>query len=229
MGKADDIGGADGADGPQEAEITIEPHPPTPADDGGRWTGPLAAAAGSVVWPGLGHLITRSRLRGAIIASVSLVAVVAAALMVRSRRSTELVSWWVQPSWIRAAMVGCVALLAVRVGVGLDAYLRRRASTRPTRHPFVHATALLGVLAVAAAPHLAFLYYADAQLDVLTTVFVAEDTQAARPTPLPTTAAPTTAAPTTAAPTTSLLDTTAPPTTAAPTSAPPTTPATSRS
>jgi len=196
-------------------ELTLRPEPPS-----GR--GPLAAAAGSVIWPGLGHVLSGQRRRGRIIGGTVLFLLLVSVWWVLEQRSIERVSWTVQPTWLRAAIIGSILLLAFRLLIGLDAYRRRRTALHGTRRSVWHFAALLLLVALAAAPHMVMIRYASAQLDVLYTVFDATETAAARPTPLlPTTSAPPTTdeviSPAATAPTT------APPTTAAPTTAAPTT------
>ncbi len=200
-------------------ELTLRPDP-------GPGSGPLAAAAGSVIWPGLGHIVSGQRRRGAIIGGSVLFVLLVAVWWVLEQRSIERVSWTVQPTWLRAAIVGSILALALRILIGVDAYRRRRSSLPASRRGVWHVLALLALAAVTAAPHLVMIRYASAQLDVLHTVFDATETVAARPTPLPTTPVPATteapASPAATAPTTSTA-TTPIPTTAAPTTAAPTT------
>ena len=224
------VGDGDQPGGSNEDEAT--PTPPR--------RGPLAAAAGSVVWPGLGHLLSGRRRHGAIIGGTTLLLLFVTVFLVSRRRSTELVSWTVQPAWLRAAIIISLLLLVARIVVGVDAYRRRRGADGDKRSALHFGT--LGVLVIVAAiPHLLVVRYASKQLELLDQVFDATDTEAARPTelassgvlavatsttqrdPLSPSASPPAATATTTATTTAASPTT--PETAAPT-APPTTIAT---
>jgi LCP family protein required for cell wall assembly len=202
----------------QGGQMTPRDGSEPPVSGSARAAGPLGAAVGSLVWPGLGHLVSGQRRRGAIIGGLTLLALLVAVWLVGRQRRTEVVAWTLQPRWLRIAMVVAVLVLVVRLVVGLDAY-RRRAVGRTPAHPVWHALTLATLVVLAIAPHAIFIRYAATQLSFLERTFDATETVAARPTPLPTSIVPvglsTTVPPTTAAP--------ASPPAAAPTTAAPTT------
>ena len=147
--------------------------------------GPLGAAIGSLVWPGMGHLLSGQKRRGAVIAGSSLLALLIVVALVLRERRTAVVSWAVQPNWLRAAIAVSLALFVVRFVVGLDAYLRRLRLDRQ-RLTATHIGALAVVVVVAMFPHALAVQAASAQLDLLDEVFDATDTVAAQPTELAT-------------------------------------------
>ena len=166
----------DSGDGPTETDQDAI----TPAR---RGLGPLAAAAGSVVWPGLGHLLSGHRRRGAIIGGATLLILLSTFAVISSRRATEVGSWGLQPTWLWAAIVISVLVLAARLIVAADAYRCSTGPHTPTRSALHLGTlALLVVLAVL--PHFLMIRLAAAQLDILNNVFDAEQTITARPTEL---------------------------------------------
>ena len=172
MGHADDGGGI----GEQPTALPDASRPRT-----GR-RHPLVAAAASVLFPGLGHLLAGQRRRGAWIVGTCVVAIVAALLFVRRQRSTEVLAWGVQPRWLWVAIITSIVVLVIRLVVGADAYLRQR--TARGIPPVLHLLTLALLAALALAPHLLVIRYSAVQLDTLDEVFVATYTEVARPTPL---------------------------------------------
>lgn len=201
MGDAVNSGG-DGAEPTDPPDAFDEDQP-------GRRS-PLLAAAGSAVWPGLGHVLAGQRRRGAIIASAALLVLGAGLLYVSRQRTLELASWTLQPRWLRVTIVASIAVLVVRLLIGLDAYRRAARGGRPSA---VHGLVLMLLLVLAAAPHIILVRYSWTQLNVLNTVFTNTETVAAEPTPLATTTTVAVSTSTTTAPTTA---TTAAPSTSAP-------------
>ena len=194
---------------------------------------PLAAVALSAVWPGLGHFRHRNR-RAAVLTLVTLGAAAGGVAYIATRRGTTLVAWSVTPLWLWSVIAAAVCVLALRIGVAVDAY-RTAARRSPPQCPCV-THRLLSLLTLASlaviitAPHVLVVGYALAQIDVLSTVFDATDTRTATATPLPVTTPPppptsdpqtTVAAPVTTPVPVTTPPTTAPPTTASVTTAPP--------
>ena len=164
----------------------------TPEDRTGRGPHPLVAAALSAVWPGLGHLGHRNR-RGLLLAAATLVAAALGLAYLLTRRASTLLTWSVTRPSLLALIAATVGALVFRGAVAVDAFgtARRRSPPRPggvLRRLGTVATLLLLGLFIAA-PHVIVIRLAAAQLTLLSDVFVATDTQTARPTPLPTTAA----------------------------------------
>lgn len=161
-------------------------------DGTGRGPHPLVAAALSAVWPGLGHLGHRNR-RGLLLAAATLVVAALGLAFLLTRRASTLLTWSVTRPSLLALIAATVGALIFRGAVAADAFgtARRRYPPRPggvlRRLGTVATLLLLGLLI--AAPHVIVIRLAAAQLTLLSDVFVATDTQTARPTPLPTTAA----------------------------------------
>ena len=160
--------------------------------EGRPWRGPhpLVAAALSAVWPGLGHMGHRNR-RGLLLAAATLAVAAAGLAYFLTRRAGTLLTWSVTRPSILALMVATICALAFRWAVAADAFATaaRRRPARPSgalRRSGTLAALLLLALFIAA-PHLIVMRLAAAQLSLLSEVFVAVDTQTARPTPLPTT------------------------------------------
>ena len=163
----------------------------TPEDRTGRGPHPLVAAALSAVWPGLGHLGHRNR-RGLLLAAATLVAAALGLAYLLTRRASTLLTWSVTRPSLLALIAATVCALVFRGAVAVDAFgtARRRSPPRPggvLRRLGTVATLLLLGLFIAA-PHVIVIRLAATQLTLLSDVFVATDTQTARPTPLPTTA-----------------------------------------
>ena len=188
---------------------------------------PLAAVALSAAWPGLGHFGHRNG-RAAVLTFGTLGAAAAGVIYVATRRPATLLAWSVTPSWLWIVIAGTVCVLALRIGIAVDAYrtaARRGSPQCPcVTHRFLSVITLASLAVIIAAPHVLVVGYAMTQLEMLTTVFDATGTRTATGTPVPTTAAPTTStapAQTTVAAPVAAPPTTAPPATASVTTAPP--------
>ena len=162
--------------------------------EGRPWRGPhpLVAAALSAVWPGLGHMGHRNR-RGLLLAAATLAVAAGGLAYFLTRRAGTLLTWSVTRPSILALMVATAFALVFRWAVAADAFATaaRRRPARPSsalRRSGTLAALLLLALFIAA-PHLIVIRLAAAQLSLLSEVFVAVDTQTARPTPIPTTPA----------------------------------------
>ena len=158
-----------------------------------RGPAPLAAVALSAVWPGLGHFGHRNR-RAAVLTLGTLGTAAVGVAYIATRRGTTLVAWGVTPLWLWSVIAAAVCILALRIGVAVDAY-RTAARRSPPRCPCV-THRLLSLLTLASlaviitAPHVLVVGYAMTQIDVLSTVFDATDTRTATATPLPVTTLP---------------------------------------
>ena len=188
------------------------------------------AVAVSAVWPGLGHFGHRNR-RALLLATATLAVAVVALVYSLTRDVRTLLTWSVNRPSLQALIVATLCVLVFRCVVAFDAYRTAARRYPPPRSSILRRLGTLVTLMVlallTAAPHLIVVRLAADQLTLLSDVFDATDTQTARPTPIPTTAAPTpdpnattpTPIPTTAAPTPDPNATTPTPipTTAAPT------------
>ena len=160
--------------------------------EGRPWRGPhpLVAAALSAVWPGLGHMGHRNR-RGLLLAAATLAVAAGGIAYFLTRRAGTLLTWSVTRPSILALMVATICALAFRWAVAADAFAtaarRRPARSSSALRRLGKLAALLLLALFIAAPHLVVIRLAAAQLSLLSEVFVAVDTQTARPTPLPTT------------------------------------------
>ena len=148
-----------------------------------RRASPLRAAALSMVFPGLGHLQTRRR-RGLLIASSTLLTVVAVSLWAGTRSRVETTSWLVQPSVLKAAIGVSIVTMVLRALVAVDA-VRSADRWATAQRRWLGAAGLAVVAALIVVPHVIAASYLSTQLDLVTTVFTAELTTTARPTPLP--------------------------------------------
>jgi polyisoprenyl-teichoic acid--peptidoglycan teichoic acid transferase len=101
-------------------------------------------------------------------------ALVTATVAVGAQGSIFTLRLLVQPRWVAAIIVANAAVAVVRLWAALDAYaVGRRAVARPSAPVMVLAVAALG--AVLVVPHVVVGSKAAALLDLLDTVFVAED------------------------------------------------------
>ena len=82
---------------------------------------PLAAVALSAAWPGLGHFGHRNG-RAAVLTFGTLGAAAAGVIYVATRRPATLLAWSVTPSWLWIVIAGTVCVLALRIGIAVDAY-----------------------------------------------------------------------------------------------------------
>ena len=173
---------------------------------------PLVAVAVSAVWPGLGHFGHRNR-RALLLATATLAVAVVGLVYSLTRDVRTLLTWSVNRPSLQALIVATLCVLVFRCVVAFDAYRTAARRYPPPRSSILRRLGTLVTLMVLAlliaAPHLIVVRLAADQLTLLSDVFDATDTQTARPTPIPTTAAPTpdpntttpTPIPTTAAPT----------------------------
>ena len=153
---------------------------------------PLAAVLLSAVWPGLGHIGYRNR-RAATLGTAAAVAAAAAVLYALTSDTGTRITWLLTRGRLQAVIVAVLCLLLFRWAVAYDAY-RIAAGHRRQPHSSVlrRAGAMLALTALAmfiAAPHLFTVHLAATHSSVLSEVFDASDTQAAKPTPLPVPAA----------------------------------------
>ncbi len=186
---------------------------------------PLAAVALSAAWPGVGHFGHHNR-RAVVLTVGTLGAAVAGVIYIVTRRGTTLLAWSVTPLWLWGVIGGTLCVLALRIGVAVDAYRTAARNSQPqcpcATHRLLSLVTLASLAVIIAAPHVLVIGYALAQLDLLSQVFVATDTRTATGTPVPATTVPTALAAvpgTTVTPQTTL----APPTTTRTASAPSTT------
>ena len=149
---------------------------------------PLAAAALSVIWPGLGHLGHRNR-RALVLMLSSLLVSAGLVVYVATRSRSTLLTWTVSqtPLWITVIIAGLG--LVFRIWVAVDAYMvahgwpEPRVRSRRTYRAIAAATFVV-LAAFIAVPHFFVVRYAVAQLDLLYDVFSATTTVTATPTPL---------------------------------------------
>lgn len=181
------------ADPDHDPEAAAEPAGPvvhrSRCDESGRRLHPLAAAALSVIWPGLGHFGHRNR-RAVVLAVTALAATALGLAYAFTRDMGDLLRLSVSTTTLWLLIAAALGLLAIRGAVAADAY-RVAARSRPPRRVTVlrrlgTVAALAGLALLIAAPHLVLIRLAAAQLELLSEVFTASDTVAARPTPLPT-------------------------------------------
>ncbi len=170
------------------------------------------AVAVSAVWPGLGHFGHRNR-RALLLATATLAVAVVGLVYSLTRDVRTLLTWSVNRPSLQALIVATLCVLVFRCVVAFDAYRTAARRYPPPRSSILRRLGTLVTLMVlallTAAPHLIVVRLAADQLTLLSDVFDATDTQTARPTPIPATAAPTpdpntttpTPIPTTAAPT----------------------------
>ena len=167
------------------------------------------------------------------LAAATLIMVAAGLGYSLTRDVRDLLDLSVSRSSLWALIIATLSLLLLRGVVAFDAYwtaTHRRPPRRTTVLRRLGTTATLAVLAVLiAAPHLIVVRLATAQLTLLSEVFVASDTQTARPTPIPDTTVTTPTTPEASEDTTITPNTTAPPATEAPDTAPKPDPAPSTS
>lgn len=189
---------------------------------------PLTAAALSAVLPGFGHFGYNNRRAYALI-TATLGATVAALAYLSTRSATTLLIWSVSPSRLRLAIVGAVVLLLLRIAVAVDVYMtvsRMRLLKDRGALRLWSVVRLVVLFAIVLVPHALVIWYASAQIQLLTRVFASAEIQAATPSPVaPVTIPPASAdvAETPETPETTPLETTpletAPLTTAAPVAA----------
>ena len=152
-----------------------------------RWgRRPLAAAALSAVWPGLGHFgYCNYRAMALSFGTLGGAAVVSTWLATRSERT--LLAWSVTPSFLWSVIIGAVGALIFRVAVVADAYRVARRRCRPQHRDtrrLVSVAVWVVLAGIITAPHLVVVHYATAQIALLSNVFTATDTRTAIPTPL---------------------------------------------
>lgn len=129
----------------------------------------VVAAGLSLLLPGLGHLIIGRRRRAAVFFAIDVV-IIGTALWLLSRGTVGLLQLLVQPEWVRAVVVGNLALGLFRVVAAVEvAVLERPVLER------LPGTLVIGVLLIALiAPHTFVMTRALSLLDVLESVFPAE-------------------------------------------------------
>ena len=154
---------------------------------------PLVAVAVSAVWPGLGHFGHRNR-RALLLATATLAVAVVGLVYSLTRDVRTLLTWSVNRPSLQALIVATLCVLVFRCVVAFDAYRTAARRYPPPRSSILRRLGTLVTLMVlallTAAPHLIVVRLAADQLTLLSDVFDATDTQTARPTPIPTTAAP---------------------------------------
>ena len=149
---------------------------------------PLAAAALSALWPGLGHLGHKNR-RALVFAVVTLAVVASGLAYALTRDMRGLLELSLSRSALWFLVVAALVSLLWSGAVALDAY-RTAMQPRSPRGPtgpgrLGHIVALAALAVLVAAPHLYVVRLATAQLTMLSEVFAASDTHTARPTPIP--------------------------------------------
>jgi LCP family protein required for cell wall assembly len=136
----------------------------------------VAAAALSSLVPGAGQLL-RGRWKTAILMLAPVLAVVLAAIGLATRGFTSIAGLSVQPRWLWTLFWVNLGVLAVRLLSVGNAYRPGPGTSAAARR--VGAVALIGIMAITAVPHAFVASYALEALDVLTTVFVADEPVAA--------------------------------------------------
>lgn len=135
--------------------------------------------------PGFGHLGYNNRRAYALIIT-SVGALVAVLAFVGTRGPTTLLIWSVSPWRLRLVIAGAVVLLVLRIAVAADVYMtvsRMRLLKERGILRLWSVVRVVVLLAVVLVPHLLVIRYATAQLDLLSRVFTAVETQAATPSP----------------------------------------------
>ena len=147
---------------------------------------PLAAAALSALWPGLGHFGHRNR-RALAFATATLVVVAVGLLYFLTRDMRTWLARSITRRWLWALTAAALCVLVLRWAAAFDA-CRTAARRYPPRGGVLRRSGTLMVLTVLAlfiaAPHLVLVRFAAIQLTLLSEVFNATDTQTVRPTPI---------------------------------------------
>ena len=158
---------------------------------------PLTAAALSAILPGFGHFGYNNRRAYALIITSAL-AVVAALAYVSARGATTLLIWSASPWRLWLLIGGSVALLVLRVAVAVDVYVTVSQMRLLGDHGAVRLWSVVRAVvlfAIVLVPHLLVIRYAAAQMQLLSRVFTAAETQTATPSPATAVTAPTSTIP----------------------------------
>ena len=148
---------------------------------------PLTAAALSAALPGFGLLGYNNRRAYALIIG-SVGATVTALAFVSTRGTTTLLIWSVSPGRLWLVIVGTLGVLVLRIMIAADAYTtvsRMRLSKVRSGRLIGSAARFVVLVGIIFLPHLLVMRYAAAQLQLLSNVFAATETQAATPSPTP--------------------------------------------
>ena len=129
----------------------------------------MLGVVASVVFPGLGHLIVGRKKRAAVFFVIDAVIIVAT-IWLLSLGTIGLLQLLVQPRWVRAVVVGNVALGLFRLIAAADLV----ALERPKVNRFLTAGMAAVLTVVLVGPHMFVMTRALSLLDVLENVFPAE-------------------------------------------------------
>ena len=135
----------------------------------------MLGVVASVVFPGLGHLIVGRKKRAAVFFVIDAVIIVAT-IWLLSLGTIGLLQLLVQPRWVRAVVVGNVALGLFRLIAAADLV----ALERPKVNRFLTAGMAAVLTVVLVGPHMFVMTRALSLLDVLENVFPPKDTSPRR-------------------------------------------------
>jgi LCP family protein required for cell wall assembly len=144
---------------------------------------PAGALLASLLFPGLGLLVTGARRAGLAVAGAAAAVIVGLLLWYRIGLRSAVAAAAVSPTWLWFLIIASVSAMAVRVVASLAAL--RAAAQRSPAPPLTTGLALIVVMTAICVPHVLVVRYASEQLDLLDTVFADVPATVAMPGPEP--------------------------------------------